>query len=385
MDIVTPGTSTPGFFLNALYSTPPVYENPQYKLEFAENICKICQSSYNQTLHVPMKKALKIFGIILGVVVVGLLGVLAYISFALPNVGEAPAMKVEITPARVERGKYIAHHVAVCLDCHSTRDYSKFSAPPIAGTYGKGGERFDQNDGFPGVFTSKNITPSGIGNWSDGEIYRAITSGVSRDGHPFFPIMPYPYYGKMNEEDVKSIIAYLRTLKPIDYQPAASKPDFPFNFILRTIPKKADPMPLPDPNDELATGKYLTTLAGCIECHTPVDQGQVIEKEAFSGGRDFKLPNGTLYTANITPDPETGIGSWTKEVFVARFKAYADSTYVPHTVAPGEMQTIMPWTMYCGMTEKDLGAIYTYLRTVKPIKKAIPEKFIPKTDKVAAR
>lgn len=332
-----------------------------------------------------MKKALKIFGIIVGVVVVGLLGVLAYVSFALPNVGEAPEMKVEITPARVERGKYIANHVAVCLDCHSTRDYSKYSAPPIAGTYGKGGETFDQNDGFPGVFTSKNITPSGIGNWTDGEIYRAITTGVSRDGHPFFPIMPYPYYGKMNEEDVKSIIAYLRTLEPIDYQPAASKPDFPFNFILRTIPKQADPMPLPDPNDELATGKYLTTLAGCIECHTPVEQGQVIEAEAFSGGREFNLPSGVLYTANITPDPETGIGNWTKEAFVARFKAYADSAYVPPAVAPGEMQTLMPWTMYGGMSEKDLGAIYTYLRTVKPVKKSIPEKFVPHAEKVAVR
>lgn len=332
-----------------------------------------------------MRKALKILGIIVGVLVVGLLGILAYVSFALPDVGEAPEMKVEVTPARVERGRYLATHVSVCLDCHSTRDYSRYSAPLVPGTLGKGGELFDQKAGFPGSFTSKNITPFGIGNWSDGEIYRAITTGVSRDGHPFFPVMPYPYYRKMNEEDVKSIIAYLRTLEPIDYKPADSEPDFPFNFILRTIPQKADPMPMPDPNDELATGKYLTTIAGCIECHTPVEQGQIIEEKAFSGGREFKLPTGTQYTANITPDQETGIGTWTKETFVARFKAYADSGYTAHKISPSEMQTVMPWTMYGGMSEKDLGAIYTYLRTVKPVKNAVPEKFIPNAPEVAAR
>ncbi len=327
-----------------------------------------------------MKKVFKVLGILLGVVVLGIIGVLGYITVALPNVGDAPELKVEITPVRVERGKYLAHHVSVCLDCHSTRDYSRFSAPLVPGTLGKGGELFSRNDGFPGSFTSKNITPFGIGNWTDGEVYRAITTGVSRDGHAFFPVMPYPYYSKMNEEDVKSIIAYLRTLKPIEFKPADSEADFPFNFILRTIPKNAEPMPLPDPNDELATGRYLTTLSGCIECHTPVEQGQIIEDKAFSGGRDFKLPTGTLYTANITPDKETGIGNWTKENFVARFKAYADSGYSAHKVSPNEMQTIMPWTMYAGMTEKDLGAIYTYLKSLKPVKNSIPQKFVPQSD-----
>lgn len=332
-----------------------------------------------------MKKVLKVIGIVLGVAVVGVIGAMAYVKLALPDVGAAPEMKVDITPARLARGEYLAQHVALCADCHSTRDYSRFSAPLTPGTLGKGGELFDQKMGFPGSFTSKNITPYGIGDWTDGEIYRAITTGVSRDGHAFFPVMPYPYYGRMNEEDAKSIVAYLRTLKLIENKPADSKADFPFNFILNTIPQKANPMPLPDPGDELASGEYLTTMAGCVECHTPADRGQIIPEKMFSGGRVFELPTGTLHSANITPDKETGIGTMTKEAFVARFRAYADSGYVPHQIGPNDMQTIMPWTMYGGMKPEDLGAIYTYLMTVKPIKNPVPEKFKPREKAVASR
>lgn len=324
-----------------------------------------------------MKKIAKVIGMLVGVLVLGIAAVLLYVKLALPNVGEAPAIKVMATPARVERGRYLANHVTVCIDCHSTRDYTVFSAPPVPGTLGKGGEVFDQKAGFPGSFTAKNITPYGIGNWTDGEIYRAITTGVSRDGHAFFPVMPYLYYSNMNDEDVQSIIAYLRTLTPIDSKPTESKADFPFNFILNTIPKKAEPMLLPDPNDELATGKYLVTIAGCVECHTQVDNGQIIKEKSFAGGREFKLPSGTLYTPNITPHKETGIGSWKKEAFITRFKTYADSSYKPQTVGATDFQTIMPWTMYAGMNEKDLGAMYTYLMSLPPISNTITQTFKP--------
>lgn len=332
-----------------------------------------------------MKKFLKILGIVLGIIIVGVAGVMAYIKLALPDVGPAPDLKVEVTPERVKRGEYLANHVNVCMDCHSTRDYSLFSAPLVEGTLGKGGELFDQKQGFPGVFTSKNITPVGIGDWTDGEIFRAITTGVSRDGHAFFPVMPYPYYGSMDEEDAKSIVAYLRTLKPIENKPAESKPDFPFNFIINTIPKKATPTKRPADSDVLASGKYLVNIAGCVECHTQVDQGQIIAEKMFAGGREFALPSGLLITPNITPDKETGIGNLTKEAFIARFRAYADSSYKPHKVGPTDFQTIMPWTMYGGMTEQDLGAIYTYLMTLKPIKNAVPEKFKPNNKTVAMR
>lgn len=324
-----------------------------------------------------MKKLFKILGYLFGVVVLVVAGLLMYVSFALPNVGDAPDLKVEITPERVKRGEYLANHVTVCMDCHSTRDYSLFSGPLVPGTLGKGGEIFNQQMGFPGSFTSKNITPFGIKDWTDGEIFRAITTGVSRDGHAFFPVMPYPYYGTMDEDDVKSIIAYLRTLKPIENKPADSKADFPFNFILNTIPKKAELTKRPDTSNVLAYGKYMTTLTACVECHTPVEKGQIIADKMYSGGREFAMPSGLLITPNITFDKETGIGNWTKEAFITRFQAYGDSTYKPHKVGATDFQTIMPWTMYGGMTKQDLGAIYEYLKSLKPIKNAIPEKFKP--------
>jgi hypothetical protein len=96
----------------------------------------------------------------------------------------------------------------------------------------------------------------------------------------------------------------------------------------------------------------------------------------FAGGREFKLPAGSIYTANITPDLETGIGNWTKQQFVDRFKVYAVSAHNMPAVSDTDFQTIMPWTMYGGMKVQDLEAIYTYLRTVKPIKNQVV-KFVP--------
>jgi hypothetical protein len=117
--------------------------------------------------------------------------------------------------------------------------------------------------------------------------------------------------------------------------------------------------------------------SGCRECHTQVKQGQIIEELAFSGGREFMFPDGSICrTPNITPDKETGIGAWTNEVFVRKFKVYNDSTYVLPTVAMGEYNSIMPWTMYAGMTEEDLTAIFAYLQTLTPMKNSV-SKFTP--------
>ena len=326
-----------------------------------------------------MKKVFKIFGIILLVVAVVVAGVLTYLKTALPDVGNAPELKVDATPERIERGKYLANAVSVCMDCHSTRDWSKFSGPVVPGTSGKGGERFDHNAGFPGVYFSKNITPAGIARYTDGELYRVITSGVNKEGKAMFPVMPYPYYGKMDEEDIYSLIAYLRSLEPIENAVPESSSDFPMNFILNTIPAKPAHVKRPDPSDEVAYGGYLVNAAGCIECHTQVKQGQVIPELAFGGGRDFALPGGSVVrSANISPDEETGIGKWSADAFVQRFKAYADSSYVPPTVNPGDFNTIMPWLMYANMTEQDLRAIHAYLKTVAPVKNSVV-KFGPAT------
>lgn len=318
-----------------------------------------------------MKKILLILGIVLLVVAVVIGGAITYVSTALPDVGDAPDLRIEATSERIARGKYLATAVNVCMDCHSTRDWSKFSGPITPGTEGKGGERFDQALGFPGVYFSKNITPAGISRYTDGELYRVITSGVTREGRAMFPVMPYPYYGKMDDEDIYSLIVYLRSLPPLENEVQESVSDFPMNFILNTIPSKGTAVKRPDSSDQLATGGYLTNAAGCIECHTQAEQGKIIAELAFSGGREFKFPDGSIVrSSNITPDEETGIGKWSEEAFVQRFKAYTDSAYVP-AVNSGEFNTIMPWTMYGNMTDEDLKAIYAYLRTVKSVRNSV--------------
>lgn len=312
-----------------------------------------------------MKKIFKFLGIAVLAVLLLITGVIAYVAVAFPNVGDAPDLKVDPTAERIERGKYLANAVNVCMDCHSTRDWSKFSGPVLPGTTGKGGERFDHSMGFPGVYYSKNITPTALGRYTDGELFRVITTGVTKEGRAMFPVMPYPYYGKLDEEDVYSLIAYLRTLEPIENQTPESVSDFPVNIIVKTIPAKGAPTKRPALSDSIAYGAYMANASGCIECHTPDDKGQIKPELAFSGGRVFRMPDGSvLRSSNISMDPETGIGKWSKRAFIQRFKAYVDSSYVAPTVSAGEFNTIMPWTMYGNMTEDDLGAIYNYLRTV---------------------
>ena len=107
-------------------------------------------------------------------------------------------------------------------------------------------------------------------------------------------------------------------------------------------------------------------MAGCVECHTPVEKGRIIKALSFSGGRDFAFPDGSIVrSSNITPD-EAGIGRWTEEAFIQKFKAYSDSTYVSPEIMPGEYNSIMPWTMYAHMKSSDLAAIFAYLKSVKP-------------------
>ena len=78
-----------------------------------------------------MKKLLKILGYGLMVVLIIIIGLLTYVKTMLPNVGSAPELKVEITTEKIERGKYLTNNVMLCMDCHSTRDWSLFSAPMI--------------------------------------------------------------------------------------------------------------------------------------------------------------------------------------------------------------------------------------------------------------
>lgn len=312
-----------------------------------------------------MKRLLWIIPLI---IVAGIIIIVLYLNFALPNVGPAPDIKVEITPERLERGKYLAESVMLCMDCHSHRDMTKFSGPITGTPYAGGGEEFTEELGAPGDFYAPNLTPFHLGDWTDGEIYRAITAGVSKDGRALFPVMPYHLYGQASLEDIYAVIAYIRTLPSKENTVPDPKPKFPFSLILNTIPEKIEHSRIPDKNNLQEYGEYMITIAGCIDCHTPMEKGQYIMEEAYSGGMEFILPTGIVRSSNITPDENTGIGAWDEETFVARFKAYQDSLFTPYDVEEG-FNTIMPWTVYTDMDTFDLQAIFAYLKTLDPIKK----------------
>lgn len=323
-----------------------------------------------------MKKLFRVLGILVLSILLIIMIAVAYIKIALPDVGAAPQLTIEHTPERLARGSYLANSVMSCMDCHSKRNATQFSLPMEESTRGEGGQRFDQTMGFPGVFYSANITPAGISNWTDGEIYRAVTTGVRNTGKPIFPVMPYHSYGFADPEDIKSLIVYLRSLPPKENVVPVSSAEFPMSIILNTIPVKATPMKIPPVGDSVAYGKYLFTIASCYDCHTPFEKGKFDDTFAYAGGRSFPVPGGMVTSANITPDKETGIGNWTRDLFVSRFASYRDSANAHRVVSPGELQTIMPWTMYGTMTDSDLSKIYAYMQTLQP-KKHVIVKFKP--------
>lgn len=314
-------------------------------------------------------KALAVLVVLL-LVVAG--GGLAYLFAFYPNVPPAGAVTLPTSPEALERGKYLAEHVAVCVGCHSERDFSRYAGPVKPGTHGKGGERFDKitAGGLPGTIFAPNITPAGIGAYSDGEFLRAVTTGVARDGRAMFPLMPYPNYGRVAEDDMLAILAYIRTLAPITHTPPARSLDVPINVIVRTIPRPAAFTARPAVTDRVKYGQYMVTFSGCAECHTPMDaQGQRLPGMEFAGGMEFGHPDlgYRVRSANITPDGDSGIGQWTEEQFINKFKGFEQPDDRVLSDAEQRQNTAMPWRQYAGMTREDLGAIYAYLRTVKPV------------------
>jgi mono/diheme cytochrome c family protein len=305
---------------------------------------------------------------------IGALGCLAgagagYLYLAFPIMAEPAKGELVTTDSSLERGAYLAEHVAVCVDCHSERDWSQFSGPVVQGTFGKGGERFGHDHGLPGEIYASNITPHQVGSWSDGELARAITSGVTPDGRALFPLMNYPAYAKLCRQDLEAIVGYVRALPTQQHDVPRSTLDFPLNLIVRTMPTPATPVEeCPSSSDSVKHGQYLVNMAGCQDCHTPRNGHELDVERLFAGGNDMPINGIVVTTKNITPDA-SGIGGWSREAFIKRFANYRELTNLHH-VEPGELQTPMPWSQYAGMTDQDLGSIYDYLRTVKPVQTA---------------
>lgn len=314
-----------------------------------------------------MRRVLKFMLIVLAVLAMIPVAGIAGLRVFFPKSKPAAEVRIDPTPERIERGRYLSQAVLGCFGCHAQRDWGRMGAPVIAGTEGSAGLCIKPEHGAPGTICSANITPhptAGIGSWTDGEIIRAIREGVSREGRPLFPMMPYQSFRSLSDEDVAAVVAYLRSLPP---SPATSPPTelmFPVNLAIRLGPTPVDGVvPSPEAKEGVAYGRYLATVANCEGCHSNEPE------KPFGGGFPFGGPWGKVVSANITPDDETGIGRLDKAAFIARFKVHASlDTSIP---VPPQANSIMPWLQFAQMTEGDLGAIYDYLRTVTPVSQRI--------------
>ncbi len=313
-----------------------------------------------------MRRLIKILVVVAALGVLAMVGILSWLFLAYPSVSPAPVITVVSTPAVLQRGDYVFNHVAACAHCHSAPDYESYAMPPQPGSIGQGGWGFGSEVGVPGLVYASNITPHALAAWSDGEILRALTSGVAKDGRALFPLMPWQHYAKAARDDIEAVIAHLRALPAIVNEVPPPHLSFPMNVIARTLPVDAQPpATAPDRSDEVAYGAYLVDLGACKDCHSRSEHGAAISGLEFAGGREFVFADGSIVrSANVTPDDATGLGRWTREQFIGRFQAWGGRR---EKLASGQPNTPMPWTSYGGMTADDLGAIFAYLRTLPPV------------------
>jgi mono/diheme cytochrome c family protein len=298
----------------------------------------------------------------------------AFVALKKPEQRPPSTKRIESTPERLARGQYLVEHVLFCLHCHSEPNEEFFGQPPKAGTKGAGGNCWTEALGFPGHLCTPNLTAdaTGLGQWTDGQIMRAFREGIDRDGRALFPIMPYGLYQALSEEDARSVVVFLRTVPAVKRESPPNKLNFPLNLVVKFFPQplKAE-SPSPDRKDSVAYGRYLATVSGCIECHSPTNgRGGRIAGKEFSGNEEFPLTaTAAVRSSNLTPH-ETGLGNIDKASFIGRFKAYDHPEAALSPVAK-DQNTVMPWLPYARMTPEDLGAIYDYLMTLEPIASSV--------------
>jgi len=240
-----------------------------------------------------------------------------------------------------------------CVTCHSPKDWTQHGAPTQPGM-DLAGQSLPIPD-FPGSIVAPNLTPdpeTGSAGWSDDQIARAIREGVKHDDTILFPIMPYANYKDLSDEDLASVVVYIRSLTPVRNPLPPSKINFPVNYLVRGA---AEPVvgtvQGPNPSDLLARGKYMVRL-GC-GCHTVADGMN------FAGGEHLAGPWGDVVSANITPDA-SGISYYDETTFITAMRT--------GYVGARKLNSIMPFGEFKNMSDDDLKAIFVYLKTVPAVK-----------------
>lgn len=322
-----------------------------------------------------MKKALKIIGIILGAVVVLVAIGAAYIQVTgIPSYDvNPPDLKVQGDSAMVAEGK--RHASMVCNQCHMAENGK------LEGKYMQ-----DLPEMFGKVWTA-NITKDpkyGAGRYTDGEIAYLLRTGVKRDGKYAPPWMPkFPH---LSDHDLESIIAYLRSnepeLEPSQAAHPAPQPSFFAKFLCRVafkpLPYPTEPIMAPPITDKVAYGKYLSTAkVDCYGCHSLSFETMdlmVPEKTPgyFGGGNPMPdLDGNIVFTRNLTPDKETGIGNWTEEQFIKAVK---------FGVRPNNQMVRFPMVPHGALSDEEVSTIWAYFQTLPPIKNDVDKLYEKQTN-----
>ena len=316
-----------------------------------------------------MKKLLRMGAVLLGIVLLLVIGAAAFVStrgiptYAPPVTTSVAA--IEATPVRVALGEKLV--LSSCADCHLNRETNTLS-----------GQRLPDVPTEFGKIYSANITQDathGIGNWTDGQLVALLRTGLGPDGR-YRVIMPS--FVQMSDEDVNSIVAFLRSrhdwTRPQAVASAAQEPSFLLKALTNTVMKPtlmpAQAVIAPAPADAVAYGHYLVVgRYKCYDCHSQdfkTNDAMVPEKSAgYLGGGSAMLDREqhTIVTRNLTMDEDTGLGGWTAAQF---------GQAVRYGMAPsGALHYPMP--KYSVMSEEETNAIWAYLQTVPKLKNATPE------------
>lgn len=298
----------------------------------------------------------------LGLIIIALAGAIFTIGYSSRKVAPEPTINrltFERTAARMERGRYIVEGPAHCFQCHSEVNWEVPGAQPKEGK--KAGGTVFPEKGMEWL-VAPNISPdaeTGAGNWTDEQFARAIREGIGHDGRRLFPMMPYMNFRDMSDEDLVSVIVYVRSLQPVrNALPKAELPE-PVKAMLPPHQPITSAVPGPDMSNPVERGKYLVTLSNCMMCHTAMKDGQSVSELSFGGGLSFDGPWGKVTSANITRDP-SGISYYDEKRFIEVLRT--------GQVGARKLNSIMPWGYFRNMTDEDLKAIYAYLRTVPPVK-----------------
>jgi hypothetical protein len=167
--------------------------------------------------------------------------------------------KFESTPERLARGRYLANAVSGCIYCHSEHDWKSPGDPVVESKFGAG--QVFPLAGLPGTIVAPNLTPdpsTGAGAWSDDRLARAIREGIGHDGRALFPLMPYEHFRTMSDEDLASVVVYIRSLQPVQNQLPRTEIEFPVKYLIRSAPQPVTaPVPASTSTDPVERGRYL--------------------------------------------------------------------------------------------------------------------------------